>query len=57
MARPASRDPFRASTVPNSVRGVDRRSILRGSVSAAALGNDPTQPASGEGRMRRMIGG
>ena len=60
MARPASRDPFRASTVPNSVRGVDRRSILRGSVSAAALlgvpallsacgGGDTSSSASGSG--------
>ncbi len=38
----ARRDPFRASTVPNSVRGVDRRSIMRGSVGAAALLGVPT---------------
>ena len=38
----ARRDPFRASTVPNSVRGVDRRSILRGSVGAAAVLGAPT---------------
>ncbi len=42
MARPANRDQYLASTVPNSVRGVDRRSILRGSVGAAALLGVPT---------------
>ena len=37
MARPTTRDQYLASIVPNSVRGVDRRSLLRGSVGAAAL--------------------
>ena len=42
MARPANRDQHLASVVPNSVRGVDRRSILRGSFGAAALLGVPT---------------
>jgi multiple sugar transport system substrate-binding protein len=42
MARPAHRDSSLANVVPNSVRGVDRRSILRGSVTAAALLGTPT---------------
>ena len=42
MARPAHRDSSLANVVPNSVRGVDRRSILRGSVGAAALLGGPT---------------
>jgi len=59
MARPAHRDSSLANVVPNSVRGVDRRSILRGSVGAAALlggpallagcGDDATPSSSGGG--------
>jgi len=58
MARPTTREQYLASTVPSSVRGVDRRSILRGSFGAAALlgvptllgacgGDDPSPSASG----------
>ncbi|HET9020602.1 MAG TPA: ABC transporter substrate-binding protein [Ornithinibacter sp.] len=42
MARPAPRSQHLASTIPASVRGVDRRSILRGSIGAAALLGVPT---------------
>jgi multiple sugar transport system substrate-binding protein len=42
MARPAPRSQHLASTLPASVRGVDRRSILRGSIGAAALLGVPT---------------
>ena len=42
MAGPAPRAQHLANVVPNSVRGVDRRSILRGSMGAAALLGVPT---------------
>ena len=42
MAGPAPRAQHLSNTVPNSVRGVDRRSILRGSLGAAALLGVPT---------------
>ncbi|MGL4178445.1 MAG: ABC transporter substrate-binding protein [Dermatophilaceae bacterium] len=37
MARPATREEHLASQIPSSVRGVDRRSLLRGAVGAGAL--------------------
>ncbi|GAA4393968.1 hypothetical protein GCM10023153_14490 [Ornithinibacter aureus] len=37
MARPTSREAQFSSTLPASVRGVDRRSLLRGAIGAGAL--------------------
>jgi multiple sugar transport system substrate-binding protein len=42
MARPTSREMHLSSTVPASVRGVDRRSLLRGAFGAGALLGVPT---------------
>ena len=42
MARPTPREEYLASLVPASVRGVDRRTLLRGSFGAAALLGVPT---------------
>lgn len=57
MARPTSREAQFSSTLPASVRGVDRRSLLRGAIGAGALfggasllgacGSDPAPVASG----------
>ncbi|HSO63927.1 MAG TPA: extracellular solute-binding protein, partial [Ornithinibacter sp.] len=42
MARPTSREILLSGTVPASVRGVDRRSLLRGAFGAGALLGVPT---------------
>ena len=42
MARPASREQHLASTLPASVRGVNRRTLLRGALGAGALLGAPT---------------
>ena len=57
MARPTSREAQFSNTLPASVRGVDRRSLLRGAIGAGALfggasllgacGSDPAPVASG----------
>ena len=57
MARPTSREAQFSNTLPASVRGVNRRSLLRGAVGAGALlgvpallsacGGDPEPSASG----------
>jgi multiple sugar transport system substrate-binding protein len=59
MARPAPRAQRLSSTIPASVRGVDRRSLLRGALGAGALlggstilgacGGDPAPAGSGGG--------
>ena len=59
MARPAPREAHLPSTVPASVLGVDRRTLLRGAFGAGALlgvptllgacGDDPSPAASGGG--------
>ncbi len=57
MARPANREHL-ASLVPASVRGVDRRTLLRGSVGAAALLGVPTLlTACGEDASPSATGG
>ena len=57
MARPANREHL-ASLVPSSVRGVDRRTLLRGSVGAAALLGVPTLlTACGEDASPSATGG
>jgi multiple sugar transport system substrate-binding protein len=42
MTRPAPRTPSLSSSVPGSVSGVDRRSLLRGALGAGALLGAPT---------------
>ena len=42
MARPATREEYLASLIPPSVAGVDRRTLLRGGIGAAALLGAPT---------------